>query len=172
MEPLKRPPPPPISKRFAASVYGYIYLYVYVGMKCNVKDFSSFYLTNEPSRGELHDKNITTVLVCTWKTKILHLNSALFICKTQKKEGRAFRNIGKNIYIYIPTVKSALLLLFYVFFSLCIYFLNICFVLFCFFVSTQGRIQDFFKEGVVSKIKAKFPGPKEWGRRRGRVMFE
>ena len=94
-EPLK-PPPPPISKRFAASLYVYIYLYVYVvGMKCNIKDFSSFYLTNEPSRGELHDKNITTV--CSWKTKILHSNSALFICKTQKKEGRAFRNIGKNI---------------------------------------------------------------------------
>ena len=33
-------------------------------------------------------------------------------CKTLKKEGRAFRNIG-NKYIYIfPTVKSALLLLF------------------------------------------------------------
>ena len=34
--------------------------------------------------------------------------------KTVKKEGRAFRNIGKNIYIF-PTVKSALLLLFYSF---------------------------------------------------------
>ena len=34
--------------------------------------------------------------------------------KTLKKEGRAFRNIGKNIYIF-PTVKSALLLLFYSF---------------------------------------------------------
>ena len=64
-------------------------------MKCNVKDFSIFYLTNAPSGGELNDKDISTV--CTWKTKILHSNSALFICKTPKKEGRAFRNIGKNI---------------------------------------------------------------------------
>ena len=31
--------------------------------------------------------------------------------KTLKKEGRAFRNIGKSIYIF-PTVKSALRLLF------------------------------------------------------------
>ena len=37
-----------------------------------------------------------------------------------------------KVYRYIfSTVKSALLLLFYVFFLLCIYFLNICFVLFC-----------------------------------------
>ena len=34
--------------------------------------------------------------------------------KTLKKEGRAFRNIGKNIYIF-TTIKSALLLLFYSF---------------------------------------------------------
>ena len=48
------------------------------------------------------------VLLRTW-------NMALFIiCKTLKKGGRAFRNIGKNIYIF-PTVKSTLLLLFYVF---------------------------------------------------------
>ena len=34
-------------------------------------------------------------------------------CKTLKKEGRAFRNIGnKYIHIIFPTVKSALLLLF------------------------------------------------------------
>ena len=33
------------------------------------------------------------------------------ICKTLKKEGRAFRNIGRHIYIFL-TVKSALLLLF------------------------------------------------------------
>ena len=34
-------------------------------------------------------------------------------CKTLKKDGRAFRNIGnKYIYIIFPTVKSALLLLF------------------------------------------------------------
>ena len=63
MSPLP-PPPPPNSKRFAASVYVYICLYVYVvGMKCNFKDVSSFYLTKEPSRGELDDKDITTV--CT-----------------------------------------------------------------------------------------------------------
>ena len=37
-----------------------------------------------------------------------------------------------KVYRYIfSTVKSALLLLFYVFFLLCIYFLNNCFVLFC-----------------------------------------
>ena len=37
------------------------------------------------------------------------------MCKTLKKEGRAFRNIGKKyIYIFIfPTEKSALLLSFY-----------------------------------------------------------
>ena len=35
--------------------------------------------------------------------------------KTPKKEGRAFRNICKNIHIHVfPTVKSALLLLFYI----------------------------------------------------------
>ena len=37
------------------------------------------------------------------------------VCKTLKKEGRAFRNIGNKkyiIYIYCPTVKSALLLSF------------------------------------------------------------
>ena len=34
------------------------------------------------------------------------------MCKTLKMEGPAFRNIGKNIYIF-PTVKSALLLLVY-----------------------------------------------------------
>ena len=35
------------------------------------------------------------------------------ICKTLKKQGRAFRNIGKIIYIF-PTVKKALPLLFFI----------------------------------------------------------
>ena len=39
-----------------------------------------------------------------------------FICKTLKKEGRAFRNIGKKLNIF-PTVKSALLRLFYTYYT-------------------------------------------------------
>ena len=35
-------------------------------------------------------------------------NNLIIICKTLRKEDRAFRNIGRNIYVF-PTVKSAIL---------------------------------------------------------------
>ena len=75
-------------------MYTFIYMFMLLVWNAMSKTFS-FYLTNSPSRGELDDKDITTV--CTWKTNILHSNSALVMCKTLKKEDRAFRNIGKGI---------------------------------------------------------------------------
>ena len=65
-------------------------------------------------------RSIFKILLLTYKALsglvlLRPWNMALFIiCKTLKKEGHAFRNIGKNIYIF-PTVKSALLFLSYTF---------------------------------------------------------
>ena len=40
-------------------------------------------------------------------------------------------------------------------------------------LTQQGRIQDFFKKGVVSmRVQGKRPGAREWGRGSWRVMFE
>ena len=65
-------------------------------------------------------RSIFKILLLTYKALsglvlLRPWNMALFIiCKTLKKEGHAFRNIGKNIYIF-PTVKSALHFLSYTF---------------------------------------------------------
>ena len=64
----------------------------------------------------------------------LSTQTQLFLYVRPRRRKAVPSEILVKIYRYIfPTVKSALLLLFYVFFLLCIYFLNICFVLFCFF---------------------------------------
>ena len=42
-----------------------------------------------------------------------------------------------------------------------------------FALTLQGRIQDFFKEEVVSmRVQGKRPGAREWGRGSWRAMFE
>ena len=52
------------------------------------------------------------VIIASYCTLFFYSLFNLFIkCKTLKKEGRAFRKISKNIYIF-PTVKSRLLLCF------------------------------------------------------------
>ena len=82
-------------------------------------------LHRSPIRRRLHwlavrFRSIFKILLLTYKALsglvlLRPWNMTLFIiCKTLKKGGRAFRNIGKNIYIF-PTVKSTLLLLFYIF---------------------------------------------------------
>ena len=51
-------------------------------------------------RGRLFERGAQTRIYC----------DLIIVCKTLKKKGRAFRNIGKNIYIF-PNVKSARVLL-------------------------------------------------------------
>ena len=87
-------------------------------------DISKKYSKQALRQGKLRE--ITKCLL-TWFSKIqadifnnISEGTAFFLLKTLKKEGCDFRNIGKYI---LPTVKSALLLLFNI--SLCTVEVNV-----------------------------------------------